>query len=204
VIVNGAGAAGNSVTRLLLSSGVKNIIMCDRTGALYENMDRGDAEKKEISRLTNPERVQGTLAEVIEGTDVFIGVSAPGVLSADMVSTMNKDSIVFAMANPTPEIFPDEAKKAGVRIIGTGRSDYPNQVNNVLAFPGVFRGALDVRAREINEEMKVAAAYAIAGAISENELSEDNIIPKAFNRAVQSKVAEAVRKAAIKSGAARE
>jgi malate dehydrogenase (oxaloacetate-decarboxylating) len=204
VIVNGAGAAGNSVTRLLLSSGVKNIIMCDRSGALYDGMDRGDAEKKEISRLTNPERMQGSLEEVIKGADVFIGVSAPGVLSADMVGTMNKDSIVFAMANPTPEIFPDEAKKAGVRIIGTGRSDYPNQVNNVLAFPGVFRGALDVKAREINEEMKVAAAYAIAGAISESELTEDYIIPKAFNRAVQSKVAEAVRKAAIKSGAARE
>lgn len=204
VIVNGAGAAGNSVTRLLLSSGVKNIIMCDRTGALYDGMDRGDAEKKEISRLTNPERLQGTLAEVIKGADVFIGVSAPGVLNADMVSTMNKDSIVFAMANPTPEIFPDEAKGAGVRIMGTGRSDYPNQVNNVLAFPGIFRGALDVRAREINEEMKVAAAYAIAGAIPENELNEDYIIPKAFNRIVQSKVAEAVRKAAIKSGVARE
>ena len=202
VIVNGAGAAGNSVTRLLLSTGVKNIIMCDRTGALYDGMDRGDAEKKEISRLTNLERVKGTLEEVIKGADVFIGVSAPGVLSADMVRTMNKDSIVFAMANPTPEIFPEEAKKAGARIIGTGRSDYPNQVNNVLAFPGVFRGTLDVRAREINEEMKIAAAYAIAGAISEGELNEDYIIPKSFNRAVQSKVAEAVRKAAIKSGAA--
>ena len=203
VVVSGAGAAGNSVTRLLLSSGVKNVIMCDRAGALYDGMERGDAEKKEISRLTNPERLKGTLSDVIKGADVFIGVSAPGVLTGEMVGTMGKDSIVFAMANPTPEIFPDEAKKAGVRIIGTGRSDYPNQVNNVLAFPGIFRGALDVRARDINEEMKVAAAYAIAGAIPENELSDDYIIPKAFNREVQRKVAEAVMEAAIKSGVAR-
>ena len=203
VVVNGAGAAGNSVTRLLISSGVKNIIMCDRTGALYKGMDRGDAEKREIASLTNPEGHKGTLTEVIKGADVFIGVSAPGVLTGEMVGTMNKDSIVFAMANPTPEIFPEEAKKAGVRVIGTGRSDYPNQVNNVLAFPGIFRGALDTRASDINEEMKVAAAYAIAGAIPDTELSEDYIIPKAFNRDVQQKVAEAVREAAIKSGAAR-
>lgn len=203
VVVNGAGAAGNSVTRLLISSGVKNIIMCDRTGALYEGMGRGDAEKNEIASLTNPERLKGTLAQIIEGADVFIGVSAPGSLSGEMVKLMNKDSIVFAMANPTPEIFPDEAKKAGARIVGTGRSDYPNQVNNVLAFPGIFRGALDARARDINEEMKVAAAYAIAGAISQEELSEDYIIPKAFNREVQKRVAEAVREAAVKSGVAR-
>jgi len=203
VVVNGAGAAGNSVTRLLLSSGVKNVIMCDRTGALYDGMDRGDAEKKEISRLTNPEKLKGTLADVIKGADVFIGVSAPGILTGEMVGTMNKDSVVFAMANPTPEIFPDEAKKAGARIIGTGRSDYPNQVNNVLAFPGIFRGALDMRAKDINEEMKVAAAYAIASAIPENELNDEYIIPKAFNREVQRKVAEAVREAAVKSGVAR-
>lgn len=203
VVVNGAGAAGNSVTRLLLSSGVKNIIMCDRTGALYEGMERGDHEKKEIASLTNPDRLQGNLTHVIKGADVFVGVSAPGALTADMVSSMNKDSIVFAMANPTPEIFPEEAKKAGARIIGTGRSDYPNQVNNVLAFPGIFRGALDARARDINEEMKVAAAYAIAGAVHDNELNEDYIIPKAFNKEVQKKVAEAVKKAAIKSGVAR-
>lgn len=203
VVVNGAGAAGNSVTKLLLSSGVKNIIMCDRSGALYEGMDRGDAEKKEIARLTNPERLEGSLEDVIAGADVFIGVSAPGVLTAEMVSKMNKDSIVFAMANPTPEIFPEDAKKAGVRIVGTGRSDFPNQVNNVLAFPGIFRGALDARARDINEEMKVAAAYAIAGAIAENELNEDYIIPKAFNRDVQQRVAAAVKEAAIKSGVAR-
>lgn len=203
VVVNGAGAAGNSVTRLLVSSGVKNIIMCDRTGALYAGMDRGDAEKKEIAAMTNPERLKGTLAQAIVGADVFIGVSAPGVLTGEMVREMNKDSVVFAMANPTPEIFPDEAKKAGARIIGTGRSDYPNQVNNVLAFPGIFRGALDARARDINEEMKVAAAYAIAEAIPEAELREDYIIPRAFNRDVQKQVAEAVRKAAVKSGAAR-
>lgn len=203
VIVNGAGAAGNSVTRLLLSSGVKNVIMCDRTGALYDGMDIRDAEKREISRLTNPERLKGTLADVVKGADVFIGVSAPGVLTGEMAGTMNKDSIVFAMANPTPEIFPDEAKKAGVRIIGTGRSDYPNQVNNVLAFPGIFRGALDARAKDINEEMKVAAAYAIANAIPENELNDEYIIPEAFNREVQRNVAEAVREAAVKSGVAR-
>jgi malate dehydrogenase (oxaloacetate-decarboxylating) len=203
VVVNGAGAAGNSVTKLLLSSGVKNIIMCDRTGALYAGMDRGDAEKKKIAALTNPERLQGVLADVIKGADVFIGVSAPGVLTGDMIGTMNKDSIVFAMANPTPEILPDEARKAGVRIIGTGRSDYPNQVNNVLAFPGIFRGALDARAKDINEEMKVAAAYAIADSILENELNEEYIIPKAFNREVQRMVAAAVREAAVKSGVAR-
>jgi malate dehydrogenase (oxaloacetate-decarboxylating) len=203
VVVNGAGAAGNSVTKLLLSSGVKNIIMCDRTGALYAGMDRGDAEKKKIAALTNPERLQGVLADVIKGADVFIGVSAPGVLTGDMIGTMNKDSIVFAMANPTPEILPDEARKAGVRIIGTGRSDYPNQVNNVLAFPGIFRGALDARAKDINEEMKVAAAYAIADSILENELNEEYIIPKAFNREVQRMVAAAVREAAVKSGVSR-
>lgn len=203
IVINGAGAAGNSVTKLLLSSGVKNIIMCDRTGALYDGMDRGDAEKRKIAALTNPEKQKGILADVIKGADVFIGVSAPGVLTGEMINTMNKDSIVFAMANPTPEILPEEAKRAGVRIIGTGRSDYPNQVNNVLAFPGIFRGALDARARDINEAMKVAAAYAIANAIPENELRDDYIIPKAFNREVQKMVAEAVRDAAVKSGVAR-
>lgn len=203
VVVNGAGAAGNSITKLLLSSGVRNIIMCDRSGALYDGMDRGDAEKKEMAKLTNPEKLKGTLQDVIKGADVFIGVSAPGALTEAMAATMNKDSIVFAMANPTPEIFPEEAKRAGVRIVGTGRSDFPNQVNNVLAFPGIFRGALDARARDINEEMKVAAAYAIANAIPENELTDDYIIPKAFNREVQKRVAEAVREAAIRSGVAR-
>jgi malate dehydrogenase (oxaloacetate-decarboxylating) len=203
VVVNGAGAAGNSVTRLLLSSGVKNVIMCDRKGALYKGMEGRDAAKQEIAELTNPEGLRGSLAEVLVGADVFIGVSAPGVLTKDMVKTMNKDSIVFAMANPTPEIFPEEAKEGGARVIGTGRSDYPNQVNNVLAFPGIFRGALDARAKDINEEMKVAAAYAIASSIPENELNEENIIPKAFNREVQKRVAQAVREAAVKSGVAR-
>lgn len=203
VVVNGAGAAGNSVTRLLLSSGVKNVIMCDRKGALYKGMEGRDAAKQEIAELTNPEGLRGSLAEVLVGADVFIGVSAPGVLTKDMVKTMNKDSIVFAMANPTPEIFPEEAKEGGARVIGTGRSDYPNQVNNVLAFPGIFRGALDARAKDINEEMKVEAAYAIASSIPENELNEENIIPKAFNREVQKRVAQAVREAAVKSGVAR-
>ncbi len=168
-----------------------------------QGLSKRDAEKKKIAKLTNPEKLKGTLADVIKGADVFIGVSAPGVLTGSMAGTMNKDSIVFAMANPTPEIFPEDAKKAGVRIIGTGRSDYPNQVNNVLAFPGIFRGTLDVRARDINEEMKVAAAYAIASAIPENELNDEYIIPKAFDRGVQRKVAEAVKEAAIKSGVAR-
>lgn len=203
VVVNGAGAAGNSVTRLLLSSGVKNVIMCDRKGALYAGREGMDAEKQSISEITNPGKIKGTLADAIKGADVFIGVSAPGVLTSDMVRTMNKDSIVFAMANPTPEIFPDEAKAAGVRIMGTGRSDYPNQINNVLAFPGIFRGALDVRAKEINEDMKVAAAYAIANSVTDDKLDEEFIIPKAFDREVQANVARAVSEAARKSGVAR-
>lgn len=203
VVVNGAGAAGNSVTRLLLSSGVKNVIMCDRKGALYAGREGMDAEKQSISEITNPGKIKGTLADAIKGADVFIGVSAPGVLTSDMVRTMNKDSIVFAMANPTPEIFPDEAKAAGVRIMGTGRSDYPNQINNVLAFPGIFRGALDVRAKEINEDMKVAAAYAIANSVTDDKLNEEFIIPKAFDREVQANVARAVSEAARKSGVAR-
>ncbi|MGE5629564.1 MAG: NAD(P)-dependent malic enzyme [Caulobacteraceae bacterium] len=203
VVVNGAGAAGNSVTRLLLSSGVKNIILCDRNGALYKGMEQKDPAKQEIAELTNPDKLKGTLADVLPGADVFIGVSAPGTLTGDMVKTMSRDSIVFAMANPTPEIFPDEAKKAGVRVMGTGRSDYPNQVNNVLAFPGIFRGALDARAKDINEEMKVAAAYAIADSVPEKELNENNIMPKAFDREVQKKVAQAVREAAKRSGVAR-
>ena len=201
--VTGAGAAGTSVARLLLSCGAKNLIMCDRAGILYRDMTGVDEAKLAMARMTNPGNVRGSLSDAVRGADVFIGVSAPGVLTTEMAQTMNKDAIIFAMANPTPEIFPDEAKKAGVRIIGTGRSDYPNQVNNVLAFPGIFRGALDVRARDINEEMKIAAAYAIAGAIPESELNEENIIPKAFNKEVQQKVAEAVREAARKSGVAR-
>lgn len=203
VVVNGAGAAGTSITRLLLSSGVKNIIVCDKKGSLYRGMEFMDDAKEELSFITNPDNLNGTLGDVIKGADVFIGVSAPGVLTKEMVNIMNHDSIIFALANPTPEIFPEEAREAGARIIGTGRSDFPNQVNNVLAFPGIFRGALDVRAKDINEEMKVAAAYAIAASISQKDLSDDNIIPKAFDREVQKNVAAAVRKAAINSGAAR-
>lgn len=203
IVMSGAGAAGVAITKLLLSSGVKNIIMCDRKGALYKGMEHRDASKDAIAQITNPEGLRGPLSEVIKGADVFIGVSGPGLVTKEMVASMNKDSIIFAMANPTPEIFPDEAKAAGARVIGTGRSDFPNQVNNVLAFPGIFRGALDVRASEINEEMKIAAAYAIADSVSEDELNEDYIIPKAFNKEVQKKVANAVREAARKSGVAR-
>ncbi len=203
VVINGAGAAGNSIARLLISSGVKDVIVCDRKGAIHRGMDTKDAAKIELSNITNPRNVKGSLSEVVNGADVFVGVSAPNMLTQDMVKTMNKDSIIFAMANPTPEIFPEDAKAAGARVVGTGRSDFPNQVNNVLAFPGIFRGALDVRAREINEEMKVAAAYAIANSVSEDMLCEDYIIPKSFDRDVQKKVAEAVKEAAIKSGVAR-
>ena len=203
VIINGSGAAGNSIAKLLMSSGISNVIMCDRKGALYRGMEARDAEKQSMAEVTNPHNMKGTLSEVIESADVFIGVSAAGVLTAEMVRTMNKDAVVFAMANPTPEIFPEEAKAGGARIIGTGRSDYPNQINNVLAFPGIFRGALDVRAKEINEEMKVAAAYAIANSIPENALTDEYIMPPAFDRNVQMQVAEAVRKAAIASGVAK-
>jgi malate dehydrogenase (oxaloacetate-decarboxylating) len=203
VVVNGAGAAGTSVTNLLLSSGVKNVVVCDRSGALYRGMPKADASKLSLAEITNPDNLQGSLAEAISSADVFIGVSAPGVLTPDMVKTMNSDAIIFAMANPTPEIYPDEAKLAGARVIGTGRSDFPNQINNVLAFPGIFRGALDARARDINEEMKVAAAYAIAEAVSDEMLNEEYIIPRAFDIEVQKKVAAAVKEAAIKSGVAR-
>jgi malate dehydrogenase (oxaloacetate-decarboxylating) len=203
IVVNGAGAAGTSVTKLLISSGVKNIIICDRKGAINRMRDGLDRSKLELSQITNPNNITGKLDEVIKGADVFIGVSAPGALTVEMVKTMNRDSIIFAMANPTPEIFPEEAKSGGARVIGTGRSDFPNQINNVLAFPGIFRGALDVRASDINEEMKVAAAYAIANSIPDIELNEDYIIPKAFDPNVKKNVTEAVKAAAIKSGVAR-
>jgi malate dehydrogenase (oxaloacetate-decarboxylating) len=203
VVTNGAGAAGVAVTKLLLSSGVKDVVMCDRKGAIYKGREGLDVSKEEISNITNPNNLKGSLSDALKGADVFIGVSAPGTVTEEMVRSMNKDAIIFAMANPTPEIFPEDAKRAGARVIGTGRSDFPNQVNNVLAFPGIFRGALDVRAKEINEEMKVAAAYAIASSISSEELSEDYIIPKSFNKEVQKKVAAAVRAAATKSGVAR-
>lgn len=203
VVTNGAGAAGVAVTKLLLSSGVKDVVMCDRKGAIYKGREGLDVSKEEISNITNPNNLKGSLSDALKGADVFIGVSAPGTVTEEMVRSMNKDAIIFAMANPTPEIFPEDAKRAGARVIGTGRSDFPNQVNNVLAFPGIFRGALDVRAKEINEEMKVAAAYAIASSISSEELSEDYIIPKSFNKEVQKKVAAAVRAAAKESGVAR-
>ncbi|MHB9927603.1 NAD(P)-dependent malic enzyme [Clostridium botulinum] len=203
VVVNGAGAAGTAITKLLLSLGVKNLIVCDKVGILYEGIENVDDAKKELSKVTNPEDIKGTLADALIGADVFIGVSAPGIVSKDMVKTMNKDSIIFAMANPTPEIMPDLAKEAGAKVIGTGRSDFPNQVNNVLAFPGIFKGALDVRAKEINEEMKIAAAYAIASMIKDEDLNEDNVIPYALDRSVADNVAKAIKEAARKSGVAR-
>ncbi len=203
VVINGAGSAGTAICKLLLSSGVKDIVMCDINGVISRDKDLSDNKyMAELAQITNPNNVTGMLKDAIVGADVFIGVSAPNIVSKDMVKTMNKDGIIFAMANPTPEIFPEDAKEAGVAVMGTGRSDYPNQINNVLAFPGVFRGALDVRAKEINEDMKVAAAYAIANAIPDNELNAENIIPKAFDLKVQKLVAEAVKDAAIKSGAA--
>lgn len=200
VVVNGGGSAGTAITKLLLSCGVKDIVVCDINGALHRNMDFKNDSQKELANLTNPKNVSGALSDVIKNTDIFIGVSAPNIVTKEMVESMNKDAIIFAMANPTPEIFPDLAKEAGARVVGTGRSDFPNQVNNVLAFPGIFRGALDVRAKDINEDMKIAAAYAIANSVSEKDLCEDFVIPKSFDRDVQNKVAEAVREAAIKSG----
>ncbi|MDU4848377.1 NADP-dependent malic enzyme [Clostridium sp.] len=203
VVINGAGSAGTAICKLLLSSGVKNIVMCDINGVISRDKDLSDnIYMHELANITNPDNVTGALKDAMVGTDVFIGVSAPNIVSKEMVKTMNKDGIIFAMANPTPEIFPEDAKEAGIAVMGTGRSDYPNQINNVLAFPGVFRGALDVRASEINEEMKVAAAYAIANSVSAEDLNAENIIPKAFDLKVQDLVAKAVKEAAIKSGVA--
>ena len=183
--------------------GLKNVIMTDRSGAIYEGREGLNPAKQAIAAVTNREKQSGTLAEVIKGADVFIGVSAPGVLTADMIRTMAKDPIIFACANPTPEIFPDEAKAAGAAVVSTGRSDYPNQINNVLAFPGIFRGALDARASDINDDMKIAAAHALAGLISDEELSADYIIPAAFDPRVKDAVASAVAQAARDSGVAR-
>ena len=202
IIVNGAGSAGTAITKLLLSYGAKNIIVCDRAGALNRNSTYSNPYFTELSNITNPNNESGLLCDVIKNADVFIGVSAPNIVSKEMVTSMNSDSILFAMANPTPENFPDDAKNAGAKVIGTGRSDFPNQINNVLAFPGIFRGALDVRATEINEEMKIAAAHAIADSVSDEELNPNYIIPKAFNLDVQKRVAQAVKDAAIKSGVA--
>ena len=203
VVVNGSGAAGIAITKLLMSRGLKKVILCDRKGAIYEGRDGLNEIKAEMAKISNLERKQGSLAEVIKGADVFIGVSAPGSLTAEMVKTMAPDPIIFAMANPIPEIMPDEAKAAGVRIMGTGRSDFPNQINNVLAFPGIFRGALDVRASDINDEMKIAAAEAIAGVIPENEITPEYIIPDSFDPRVKDAVAEAVKAAARRTGVAR-
>ena len=204
VVINGAGAAAISICRLLLSAGFAHITLCDRTGAVYAGRPTGmNPIKEEIAQKTNLEKKEGKLADVVAGADVFIGVSAPGVLTTDMVKTMNRDAIVFACANPTPEIFPDDAKAGGAAVVATGRSDYPNQINNVLAFPGVFRGTFDVRARDINEEMKLAAASALADLIEPEELSADYIIPKAFDPRVAGAVAKAVAEAARASGVAR-
>ena len=203
IVTSGAGAAAISIVKLLLSAGFKNVVMTDRKGAIYEGREGLNWIKEEMAQVTNRDMEKGTLAEVIRGADVFIGVSAPGTLTTDMVKTMAKDSIVFACANPTPEIFPDDAKAGGAAVVSTGRSDFPNQINNVLAFPGIFRGAFDVRASDINEEMKMAAAHALASLISDEELSADYIIPKAFDKRVGPAVAKAVAEAARKSGVAR-
>ena len=204
VVMNGAGAAAISIARLLLKAGIKNITLCDRKGAIYEGRPEGmNPVKDEMSKVTNLEHKSGSLADMLKGADVFIGVSAPGAVTVDMVKTMAKDAIIFACANPTPEIFPDDAKAGGAKVIATGRSDYPNQINNVLAFPGVFRGAFDVRAKDINDEMKIAAAEALAGLITDEELSPDYIIPKAFDKRVGPAVAKAVAEAAKKTGVAR-
>ncbi|MBR6512141.1 MAG: NAD-dependent malic enzyme, partial [Clostridia bacterium] len=203
VVTSGAGAAGIAIIRLLIANGLNNVIMTDRTGAIYEGREGLNPIKEEMAKITNRNKEKGTLAEVIKGADVFIGVSAPGTLTQDMVKTMAKDPIIFACANPTPEIFPDEAKAAGAAVVSTGRSDYPNQVNNVLAFPGIFRGALDVRASDINDEMKIAAAHALADLVSPDELNADYILPAAFDPRVKDAVAKAVAKAARDSGVAR-
>ncbi|MBD5638291.1 NADP-dependent malic enzyme [Clostridium botulinum] len=198
IVINGAGSAGISICKLLLQAGAKNIIMCDKEGSLVKGNSNLNEAQKLIAEVTNKENEKGTLKDVIKGKDVFIGVSAPNILTEEMVATMNNDSIVFAMANPTPEIMPDKAKKAGARVVATGRSDFPNQINNVLVFPGIFRGALDVRSKVINEEMKLAASKAIASLVQDNELNEEYIIPGAFDKRVAEVVAEEVKKVALK------
>lgn len=203
IVTSGAGAAGIAIIKLLMAMGLKNVIMTDRKGAIYEGREGLNPVKEEMAKITNSGRETGTLADVIKGADVFIGVSAPGTLTQDMVRTMASDPVVFACANPTPEIFPDEAKAAGAAVVSTGRSDFPNQVNNVLCFPGIFRGALDVRASDINDEMKIAAAKALAELVSDSELSAENILPKAFDPRVRDAVANAAARAAVESGVAR-
>ena len=202
-VVNGAGSAGMAITRLLVSRGLKNVIMCDKYGSLYRGNSQMNEEQAKLAELTNPENLDVDLKGALKGADLFIGVSAPNILTEEMVKSMASDPVIFAMANPVPEIMPDVAKKAGAKVVGTGRSDFPNQINNVLAFPGIFRGALDVRATDINDEMKIAASEAIAAIIKDDELNEDYIIPDAFDERVARNVAKAVSKAAIKSGVAR-
>ena len=204
IVMNGAGAAAISIARLLLTAGFKDITLCDRKGAIYEGRPEGmNPIKEEMAKVTNLAKKSGSLAEMLVGADVFIGVSAPGAVSTEMVKTMNKDAVVFACANPTPEIFPDDAKAGGAKVVSTGRSDFPNQINNVLAFPGIFRGAFDVRAKEINDEMKLAASEALANLITDEELSPEYIIPKAFDKRVGPAVAKAVAEAAKRTGVAR-
>ena len=204
IVMNGAGAAAISIARLLLTAGFKNITLCDRKGAIYEGRPEGmNPVKDEMSKVTNLDKKAGSLADMLVGAEVFIGVSAPGAVTTEMVKTMNKDAIIFACANPTPEIFPDDAKAGGAKVISTGRSDFPNQINNVLAFPGVFRGAFDVRASDINDEMKIAASEALANLITDEELSPEYIIPKAFDKRVGPAVAKAVAEAAKRTGVAR-
>ena len=203
VVTSGAGAAGIAIIKLLVSLGLKDVIMCDRKGAIYEGREGLNAEKEEMAKISNREMRKGSLAEVLKGADVFIGVSAPGTVTPEMVKTMAPNPILFPMANPVPEIMPDLAKEAGAAVVGTGRSDFPNQINNVLAFPGIFRGALDVRAKDINDEMKVAAAYAIADLIDEKDLNADYIIPNPFDKRVAPAVAKAVAEAAKKTGVSR-
>ena len=204
VVMNGAGAAAISIARLLLTAGFQNITLCDRKGAIYEGRPEGmNPVKDEMSKVTNLDKKAGSLADMLVGADVFIGVSAPGAVTTEMVKTMNKDAIVFACANPTPEIFPDDAKAGGAKVVSTGRSDFPNQINNVLAFPGIFRGAFDVRASDINDEMKIAASEALANLITDEELSPEYIIPKAFDKRVGPAVAKAVAEAANRTGVAR-
>ena len=203
VVTSGAGAAGIAIIKLLVKLGLKEVIMCDRKGAIYEGREGLNKEKMEMAKISNLDKKQGSLADVIKGADVFIGVSAPGTVTPEMVKTMAEKPILFTMANPVPEIMPDEAKAAGAAVVGTGRSDFPNQINNVLAFPGIFRGTLDVRAKDINDEMKIAAAYAIAGLIDEKDLNADYIIPNPFDKRVVEAVSKAVAEAARKTGVAR-
>ena len=203
VVTSGAGAAGIAIIKLLISMGLKDVVMCDRKGAIYKGRDGLNPEKEIIAEMTNQKLRKGSLEEVIKGADVFIGVSAPGCVTPEMVKSMAPNPILFPMANPTPEIMPDEAKAAGAAVVGTGRSDFPNQINNVLAFPGIFRGALDVRARDINDEMKIAAAKAIAAFVTDDKLSADYIIPSALDKTVAQAVAKAVAEAARKTGVAR-